>query len=234
MRIYLVRHGESDGNVGRDVHIDMPDSAIKLTTRGVAQAALAGVWLGHELPHRRWWHRITGRDPRARIWTSPYERTRQTAYHIHAAIDGMTGGDADSVIRDIREHVLLSEQQFGLFDGLSDEQLRHRFPDEHMHYDKHERAGSRFWARMPLGESRFDVAARVHQSFGTLQRDADRHGIDTVVVVCHGVTMRAFVMMWCHRSPEWFDETPNPPNGAVWLIDGHRSKGLVFTPQVGF
>jgi 2,3-bisphosphoglycerate-dependent phosphoglycerate mutase len=74
---------------------------------------------------------------------------------------------------------------------------------------------------MPLGESRFDVACRVHQAFGTFHRDADKHGIDTIVVVCHGVTLRAFVMMWCHYSYEWFEREPNPANGAVrWLCDG--------------
>jgi len=86
---------------------------------------------------------------------------------------------------------------------------------------------------MPLGESRFDVACRVHQAFGTFHRDNDKHGIDTIVVVCHGVTLRAFVMMWCHHSPEWFDAEPNPKNGAVRLIDNGEDLGyLPVEPEV--
>jgi broad specificity phosphatase PhoE len=81
---------------------------------------------------------------------------------------------------------------------------------------------------MPLGESRFDVATRVHQAFGTFQRDAEKHGIVNIIVVCHGVTLRAFVMMWCHLTPEWFEAEPNPKNCAIRLIDGSEDKGYIF------
>ena len=79
-------------------------------------------------------------------------------------------------------------------------------------YDMQCRFGGKFWARMPQGESRFDVAKRIHQAFGTFHRDALEHGIQELVVICHGVTLRAFVMMWCHLSPEWFETEPNPAN----------------------
>ena len=80
---------------------------------------------------------------------------------------------------------------------------------------------------MPLGESRFDVAVRVHQFFGTIQRDKEKHGIKNIIVVCHGVTLRAFVMMWCHFTPEWFEDEPNPPNGAIRLIQGDNDMGYI-------
>jgi len=41
-------------------------------------------------------------------------------------------------------------------------------------YKKCEDVEGKFWARMPLGESRFDVALRVHQFFGTLHRELDK------------------------------------------------------------
>lgn len=231
MKIFLVRHGEAIGNVDKSAYIKVPDQTLPLTLCGKTQAWSTGIWLANNLPKRKWHHIITGRDPRARFWTSPYARTRQTLYSIEDGINFATSNHSSSLIRDTREHILLSEQQFGLFDGLSTEELEEKFPNEHAHYDKHEKVQARFWARMPLGESRFDVAVRVHQAFGTFQRDADRHGIDTIVVICHGVTMRAFVMMWCHKSSEWFDQTPNPPNGAVWLLDDHVNHGIVFVPN---
>ena len=72
---------------------------------------------------------------------------------------------------------------------------------------------------MPLGESRFDVAVRIHEAFGTFHRDADRHGIKDIIVICHGVSLRAFVMQWLHLTPEWFDGEPNPGNCWVRLIE---------------
>lgn len=131
---------------------------------------------------------------------------------------------------DRREHVLLAEQHFGLFDGLSDEELAREYPAEHAHYKKNEEHQGRFWARMPLGESRFDVATRVHQSFGTFHRDAQRHAIRDIIVVSHGTTLRAFVMMWLHLPFEWVDLEPNPKNCSVRLIDHGRDAGYIFTP----
>jgi broad specificity phosphatase PhoE len=134
---------------------------------------------------------------------------------------------AGEYIIDMKEHILLCEQQFGLFDGLSNEELQTIYPREYAFYDKCEKFEGRFWARMPLGESRFDVATRVHQAFGTFRRDRDQHEIENIIVVCHGVTLRAFVMMWCHYTPEWFDKEPNPNNCTVRLIKDGRDEGYI-------
>ena len=62
-------------------------------------------------------------------------------------------------------------------------------------------------SRMPLGESRFDVAKRVHDAFGTFHRDAgngscilhlsfgyltvaEQYSIEDLIIVTHGVTLR--------------------------------------------
>lgn len=222
MRIYLVRHGESLGNVDKTVHERMADHAIPLSDRGRAQAAETGTWLDREASQ---WS-SSRRGPPARVWTSPYRRARETAELASKGLEAsrMCDGPLD--------HVLLAEQQFGLFDGIPDDQLAVRYPAEHAHYAKHQAFEGRFWARMPLGESRFDVAVRVHQAFGTFHRDADRHDIETIVVVCHGVTMRAFAMMWLHKSPEWSESQPNPKNGSVWMIENDVDHGIVFEPEV--
>ncbi len=210
MRIFLVRHGQSLSNVDLDIHKTMPDHAIPLSPKGEEQAKEAGNRLAELLPRRNPEH--------VRLWVSPYKRTRQTAEGILSACP---------MIFDSREHVLLCEQQFGLFDGVLDEELPKRFPEEYRHYVLCERFEGRFWARMPMGESRFDVAQRVHQSFGTFHRDKDRHGIGTIVVVCHGVTLRAFVMMWCHLTPEWFEAERNPKNCAIRLIENGIDRGYL-------
>jgi 2,3-bisphosphoglycerate-dependent phosphoglycerate mutase len=215
MRILLVRHGESLGNVDPLVHATTADHAVPLSERGHDQARDAGTRLAAFLDAH-----AAGERPYIRLWLSPYQRTRQTA-------DAMMG-TARGWITDRVEHILLCEQQFGLFDGVAERELPERFPAEFAYYDMLCRFGGKFWARMPQGESRFDVAKRIHQAFGTFHRDALEHGIRNIVVICHGVTLRAFVMMWCHLSPEWFEAEKNPGNAAVRLIDGGEDRGYLF------
>jgi broad specificity phosphatase PhoE len=215
MRILLVRHGESLGNVDPLVHATTADHAVPLSDRGVDQARQAGELIAGYLDKT-----IVGDRPHVRLWVSPYQRTRQTA---DAVVETSRAWITDRV-----EHILLCEQQFGLFDGVAEDELAGRFPREHAYYDMLCRFGGKFWARMPQGESRFDVAKRIHQAFGTFHRDATEHGIRDIVVICHGVTLRAFVMMWCHLPPEWFEAEPNPNNCAIRLIDGGVDRGYVF------
>ena len=215
MRILLVRHGESLGNVDPTVHATTADHAVPLSERGHDQARQAGRLLADYLDAH-----ITGTRPHVRLWASPYKRTRQTA---DCVVEHARGWVTDRV-----EHILLCEQQFGLFDGVAEADLPDRFPREHAYYDMLTRFGGKFWARMPQGESRFDVAKRIHQAFGTFHRDAAEHGIRDIIVICHGVTLRAFVMMWCHLAPEWFEAEKNPNNCAVRLIDGGADHGYLF------
>ena len=215
MRILLVRHGESLGNVDASVHATTADHAVPLSASGVEQAREAGRALAAYYANA-----LVDERPQIRLWVSPYKRTRQTADALMET--------AGPWISDRVEHILLCEQQFGLFDGVPEADLPKRFPAEFGYYDMQCRFGGKFWARMPQGESRFDVAKRIHQAFGTFHRDAIEHGIQELVVICHGVTLRAFVMMWCHLSPEWFAQEPNPGNCAIRLIDGRVDHGYVF------
>lgn len=215
MRILLVRHGESLGNVDPLIHATTADHTVPLSERGHEQAREAGRVVAEHLRDA-----LDDDRPHVRLWVSPYKRTRQTADELTSV--------AGAWITDRVEHILLCEQQFGLFDGVLEKELPERFPAEWSYYDMLCRFGGKFWARMPQGESRFDVAKRIHQAFGTFHRDALEHGIRDLVVICHGVTLRAFVMMWCHLSPEWFEAEPNPANCAVRLIEGGVDRGYLF------
>ena len=88
-------------------------------------------------------------------------------------------------------------------------------------------SGGKFYARLPLGESPFDVAVRVHQFMGTLYRDREERGVDTVFIVTHGATLRAFLLRWFHYTPEWYHEEKNPKNCAIREIDGNRDLGYI-------
>lgn len=202
--IYLIRHAQSVANLDATIYRSVADHAVPLSDRGIEQAHLAAQKLASliTLPS----------DAPVRIWTSPYKRTRQTADALEAHLTPRFSK------LDRREDILLCEQQFGLFDGIPDEQLAEKFPEEYAHYSLAKEHEGRFWARMPLGESRFDVAVRIHQAFSTFHRDSDRSGIRDIIVVCHGVALRAFAMQWMHLPYEWFERQPNPKNCAIYHI----------------
>jgi len=152
------------------------------------------------------------------LYTSPYKRTRQTTEEIYK--------EACDFISEIRESIVLGEQQFGLFEGFDKlEDLQKYFPDEYLHFTKCVEFGGRFWSRPPLGESRFDVATRVQTLFPKLIRDSEKYGVRNVICVSHGVTCRAFAMTWLNRTPEWFEKDTNPGNAAIRMIEKQQDKG---------
>lgn len=228
LRLIFVRHGESAGNIDKRKHLELADHAIPLTDFGRRQAYASGEWLGryfldHNTP-----------ETKTRFWVSPYARTQQTADEVIRGIEAVAAmSDADHRHKfdfDRREHINLVEQQFGLFDGIPEEQLPEVFPHEAAHYNKQVEFEGKFWARMPMGESRFDVAIRVHQAFGTFHRDYDKKGINQLVIVSHGVTIRAFQMQWLHRSYDWFEREKNPENASIHMIHGQTDLGRQFIP----
>lgn len=231
MRQLLVRHGESEANVDKTILLERPDHDIGLSKLGKKQALACGKQIKaytKNLPSRLFYDtescRMHTEFHRWRIWHSPYKRAQQTAELIAKGLGNR--------VLDVREHFLLGEQQFGLFDGIPDEDLPKRFPAEHAFYKKHEKFEGRFWARMPLGESRFDVAQRVHQAFGTFRRDADKHGIENIIIVAHGVVIRAWVMAWCHKTVKWFEREKNPPNCSVREISNGVDNGYLSYDEI--
>jgi hypothetical protein len=67
--IYLIRHGQSEGNVqGDDVYRRIPDPLVPLTEQGKREAHELGLVLKQRLAGRRVW-----------VYVSPYERARMTA-----------------------------------------------------------------------------------------------------------------------------------------------------------
>lgn len=212
MHIFLIRHGESIANVHENYEKRIPDHLVPLTERGHAQARAGGDWLAE-------YCRARSIDlSRARIWRSPFLRTRQTSEEFNLALR----------IDDIREDITLTEQQYGLFDAVPREKLATLYPNEYAEYERQIRNMGRFYARLPLGESPFDVAIRVHQFMGTVYRDLEKHGVDTLFVFTHGTTMRAFLLRWFHYSPEWYESEWTPKNCAIREIDGARDLGYIY------
>ncbi|MBE5951201.1 MAG: histidine phosphatase family protein [Lachnospiraceae bacterium] len=211
MHIFLIRHGESIANVGDNYVKRLPDHLVPLTEEGIRQAKENGVWLAQYCKEK-------GIDlSKARIWRSPFLRTRQTCDAFNESLG----------ITDIREDITLTEQQFGLFDSIPYEEWGERYPNEYEEYERQMANYGKFYARLPLGESPFDVAIRIHQFLGTIHRDYQKHGIDTLFIFTHGTTLRTFLLRWFHYSPEWYHEERNPKNCWIREIDGHEDLGYI-------
>ncbi len=215
MRIFLIRHGESVANAGGNYEQRLPDHLVSLTENGMRQAREAGKWL-------RAYCDENGVDlRRARIWRSPYLRTRQTCDCFNESFG----------IGDIREDITLVEQQFGLFDSVPEEEWEKKYPVEAGEYYRQTRNQGKFYARLPLGESPFDVAIRIHQFLGTIHRDYEEDGIPTLFIFTHGTTLRTFLMRWFHYSPEWYQAERNPKNCYIREIRDGRDLGYVNLPR---
>lgn len=211
MHIFLIRHGQSITNTGENFEKRLPDHLVGLTEEGKRQAAEAGKWLADYCAEK-------GVDlSGARIWRSPYLRTRQTSEEFNKFLK----------IDDIREDITLVEQQFGLFDAMPEVEWCERYPVEYDEFLRQVQNQGKFYARLPLGESPFDVALRIHQFMGTIYRDYERHGIDTLFVFTHGTTLRTFLLRWFHYSPEWYQAEHNPKNCYIREIINDLDMGYI-------
>jgi broad specificity phosphatase PhoE len=169
--LWLLRHGQSEGNVRREeadrlgaeaLELDLRDMDVTLSDLGRRQAIAFGAWLG-QLP--------IGRRPDV-VVTSPYRRAHDTARHAL----GAAGWDEDLIVADER----LRERELGILDLLTHRGIELRFPDEAR---RRARLG-KFYYRPPGGESWVDIALRLRSLRDSLSlRYEDRR----VLVVAHEV-----------------------------------------------
>jgi probable phosphoglycerate mutase len=174
-RLWLVRHGQSQGNVARDaaheaglheIAIDVRDVDVPLSELGHRQAEAAG----------RWFAALPENERPEIILSSPYLRARQTAEAICDA-GGLAGGPARSIIDE-----RLREREFGVFDRLTTAGIRHKYPEE----AAHRAMLGKFYHRAPGGESWADVILRLRSMLNTINLHyCDRR----VLVVCHQVVV---------------------------------------------
>ncbi|HYI42652.1 MAG TPA: histidine phosphatase family protein [Sphingomicrobium sp.] len=174
-RMWIVRHGQSQGNVARDeaheaglheIGIDVRDVDVPLSELGFRQAQAAGRWFA-ELP--------PGERPEV-ILSSPYIRARQTAKAICEA-GALSGGPAKPIIDE-----RLREREFGIFDRLTTAGIRARFPEE----AEHRAMLGKFYHRPPGGESWADVILRLRSMLNTINL---HYNDKRVLVVCHQVVV---------------------------------------------
>lgn len=195
-RIILVRHGESQGNRNREIYATIPDYALELTEKGIAQAREAGRQLKAMIG-----------DESVFFYISPMWRTRMTFEEIARAFD-------PGQFR-FREEPRIREQEWGHLRNL----------DDNEHIDEARNAFGSFYYRIPEGESAADVYDRISDFFGTLHRDFEKaHFPQNVIIVTHGMSLRLFLMRWYHWTIEEFDTCADPLN-AEFVVMGKKEDG---------
>jgi broad specificity phosphatase PhoE len=215
-RIFLVRHGESEGNVNKDLYKVKPDYAYELTEKGREQALVTGEAIAQI---------IKAED--LQFYCSPYWRTRQTYLGIREAINKSLArspyNTPINVLQKFYEDPRLREQEWGTgFEKRDDNLETARDTFGHFYY------------RIPNGESCADVYDRVSDFLNTLWRDFEKVRYpENAIIVTHGMTMRLFLMRWFHMTVEEFELLANPKNCEFFqldLQDGGYYK-LVTTPR---
>lgn len=196
--IFIVRHGQSEGNVDKTIYERQPDYTLNLTEKGVKQALNAGEEI----------YNLCSNSKAAMFYISPFYRARQTAHHIKKAFHSME-------IKSI-EDVRLREQEWGQHIAGSFNEDYEVQRDQHGHF---------YW-RFPHGESCADVYDRISTFLSTLHRDFEKPDFPhNVIIVTHGMTMRVLLMRWFHMSVEEFELLANPKNAAFYHLTLDRVSG---------
>jgi broad specificity phosphatase PhoE len=174
-QLWIVRHGQSAGNVARDaahqaglgtIDIAVRDVDVPLSALGEQQARA----LGH------WFAALPDEGKPEIVIASPYLRARQTARAVCEA--GGIHGDRRGPVIDER----LREREFGIFDRLTQAGIREKYPE----LAEHRALLGKFYHRAPGGESWADVILRLRGALDTISlHHADRR----VLIVCHQVVV---------------------------------------------
>lgn len=187
MRLLLIRHGQSVGNVDYKKYVELGDCNVGLTDTGWEQAINAGEFL-----HSHFIKNDINEWPR--IYVSSYLRPKQTLSGVLHGLDGTFDGEPN-----LHEDARLIEHFFGAATRLEHPEgiMDWRVAADLKRLGSHVYAKDKFMTRNLLGESRMDTYSRI-RSFaeGTLTMRAHDFGEDIAVVVAHGAVIREFMRFY--------------------------------------
>lgn len=175
--LWIVRHGQSEGNVARDraqlagldrIELTTRDVDVPLSATGVEQAQALGRWFNEARMAER---------PNV-LLASPYVRAVQTAQHFRDA----GGAEKDEKIC-IDER--LREKEFGILDGLTTQGIRSAYPEQ----AEFRSILGKFYHRSPGGESWCDVILRLRSLLDTISL---HYKGQRVMIVAHQVVVLCF------------------------------------------
>jgi broad specificity phosphatase PhoE len=221
--LWLVRHGQSAGNVAREaaeaaglpvIDIAERDIDTPLSELGRRQARALGHWFG-ELP--------PGGRPQV-VLCSPYVRARQTAQLLlegaHIAPDSLR----------LRVDERLREKEFGILDRLTQFGIRQKYPElgeQRAHVGK-------FYFRPPGGESWCDVILRLRSLLEMVTRE---HCAQRVLVIGHQVIvncMRYLIECMDEAQILAIDKMGDVPNCGVTSYEYDPARDALMADLVNF
>lgn len=177
-QLWIVRHGQSAGNVARDaaeaaglplIDIATRDVDTPLSSLGAEQARALGHWFGAAPPSER----------PSIVLTSPYLRARTTADIVVET----AGLDREELVYVVDER--LREKEFGILDRLTRHGITQKYPELH---EQRTHVG-KFYFRPPGGESWCDVILRLRNVLETITRE---YRSERVLVIGHQVIVNCF------------------------------------------
>jgi 2,3-bisphosphoglycerate-dependent phosphoglycerate mutase len=176
--LWIVRHGQSAGNIARDaaeaaalevIALEMRDVDVPLSPLGERQAEALGRWFAAMPAEQR---------PNV-VLASTYRRAQSTAQLI-ARAGGLASPDVE-ITFDER----LREREFGILDQLTKAGIIARHPEQ---AELRKRFG-KFYHRPPGGESWCDINLRLRSVLEWISRE---HAGQRVLIVCHSVVVLCF------------------------------------------
>ena len=196
--VHFCRHGESTFNSRGLIGGDGP-----LSAKGQSFARALGEYISVSKIGESKKGAKDGSNNGLHVWTSCLRRAKETASYllrnypnnsgsmgsngdvtIEGAINGGTEAstsiNASSTGARLIEWRALNDIEVGICDGLSYEQISHRFPDEYR-----SRSADKLTYRYPRGESYLDVIARLEPVIFELER-----GEEELIIVSHQAVLR--------------------------------------------
>ena len=206
-RIWVVRHGQSAGNVARDTAEAAQSHWIDIATRDV-DTPLSELGRQQALALGEWFR---GQDDAVKptaLLSSPYIRALETAQLIMES-SGFSAGSR--IVHDER----LREKEFGILDRMT----KFGITAEHPKLSEQRQHVGKFYFRPPGGESWCDVILRLRSVIDTLTRDYRRQ---SVLIVAHQVCVNCFRYLF-ERMTEAevleLDRKGDVPNCGVTLYE---------------
>ncbi|MDQ3081895.1 MAG: histidine phosphatase family protein [Gemmatimonadota bacterium] len=186
--LYIVRHGESAGNVAREAAMLAGDHTIDIGTRDV-DVPLSDRGEQQSMALGRWFATLPAERQPDVVLTSPYLRARHTA-EIIASSAGFSR-DRFSLVVDER----LREKEFGVLDRLTTIGIKTYHPDQ----AEFRRILGKFYHRPPGGESWCDVILRLRSAIEMISRE---YCGERVLLVCHSVVVLCMRYLLEHMTEE--------------------------------
>lgn len=194
-RIIIIRHGESTANLDENIYKTIPDNKVPLTNKGKEEAVRVGKKLKQII-----------KNESVRFYVSPYLRAIQTYDNIYKSFNN----NKTSCIIDPR----LREQEFGNFYVEDTNAIKYRY------------IIGKFYYRFNQGESGSDCYDRLTMFKDRLFKDCGKNSksnrIENVIIICHGITMRLFLMNFFNMSINQFHNMALPKNCSYFRIEKNK------------